>query len=503
MMRALRNELPLGMIFIAALALRCIFLPGRSIQYDDAFSFFLAQQSLADIIQGTAADTMPPFYYFLLHFWSLLGRQLWWLRTLSVLFSLGGLLLLYAWVKDLAGRPAAGWAAFLAAISPLQIYHAQDLRMYTMLVFFQLGYAWCFTRIWLGGQEKRPVKGYWLGLVAFGAGAMYSHNLAVFVLAIPDLVLLFRRDWRLLGRLLLAQIAIGVLFLPWLVLLPGQIDKIQAAFWTPRPGLVELVQAVILFTTNLPVAQAWLPVAAVVSIEILAILALEVGRGVRRQKRLAYLAAWGLLPPALLFSVSYLMRPVFVPRGFLLAQMAYLGLAGWIIAERWKAVIGPLLAASFVAAAAIGLPYQLAFQEFPRSPFEAGGHFLQANLGSGDCVVHDNKLSYFPMHYYVPDLAMRFLADEPGSQNDTLAPATQDALRTWPEEGIQAAVNGCADVYFVTFTRTTAEYQALGSAGHPVIAWLAKHAQPLGMEKWNDLEIYRFHFEDRGGGGQT
>ncbi|MDO8969156.1 MAG: glycosyltransferase family 39 protein, partial [Saprospiraceae bacterium] len=128
-------------ILLLGLLLRCIGLQERSIAYDDAFSIFLARQSLPNIITGTAADTMPPLYYFLLHGWIQSGGLgLAWLRLLSVLLNLGGVLFLYGITVRLAGDRAGLWAAFLSAISPLQIYHAQDLRMYALLVLCQLGY---------------------------------------------------------------------------------------------------------------------------------------------------------------------------------------------------------------------------------------------------------------------------------------------------------------------------------------------------------------------------
>ena len=63
-------------LFLLALALRLIGIASREIQYDDAFSIFLARQNLPNIIRGTAADTMPPLYYFLLHYWQLISGSL-------------------------------------------------------------------------------------------------------------------------------------------------------------------------------------------------------------------------------------------------------------------------------------------------------------------------------------------------------------------------------------------------------------------------------------------
>ena len=63
-----KNKLLFILIMLLGLMLRILFIDSREITYDDAFSYFLSRQPLPVIIGGTAADTMPPLYYFLLHF---------------------------------------------------------------------------------------------------------------------------------------------------------------------------------------------------------------------------------------------------------------------------------------------------------------------------------------------------------------------------------------------------------------------------------------------------
>ena len=55
-------------IIILGVLLRCLELNSRSIQYDDAFSILLSGRNLNEIISGTAADTMPPLFYFILQY---------------------------------------------------------------------------------------------------------------------------------------------------------------------------------------------------------------------------------------------------------------------------------------------------------------------------------------------------------------------------------------------------------------------------------------------------
>lgn len=472
------------------LLLRLIALRTRGIWYDDAFSIFLARQDVSRIVTGTAADTMPPLYYFLLHLWMRLGLDLVTLRLINVLVSLAIVALVYWLVASIFGCRAAVWAALLTAVSPFQVYHAQELRMYGLLCVNLLLYLCFFTRIYLDLDDRTWPS--WVGLVAGGALAMYSHNLAVFTLLGAGLLLLLRRRWRLLSRLLLAQAAIVVLTSPWLVMVPGQVAKIQRAFWTPRPGLLELVQALVTFHTNLPVPRWLLPIALAAAVLFLILVTYELVRRCWREPGVQLLATFALLPPLLIFAASYAMRPLFVPRVLILSSVAYYVLGGRAIAtQRWRWMRGVLLL-TFVAPALLALPTYYTFDEFPRSPYESATAFLRTRVRPGDAVLHDNKLSYFPMHYYGSDLPQVFLPDEPGSHNDTLAPATQDAMGIWPVEDLQTATDGASRLWFVFFTRAMDECAAMGLPNHPVLAALEQEWQQVEHVVFEDLEVILF-----------
>lgn len=479
-------------ILAVGLVLRCIVLQGRSIAYDDAFSYFLAQQNFSKMIEGTAADTMPPLYYFLLHGWIALGgSQLWWLRLLSVSLNLGTIVLLFYLVRNLAGEPAGLWAAFLGAISPLQIYHAQDLRMYALLAFCQLAYCLFFVRI-ISGKGFKLHGLDWAGLVLAGAGAMYSHNLAIFVLVIPNIYLLVKRDWHSLFRLLIAQIAIGMIAAPWLAMVPGQIEKIQRAFWTPQPGWIEVIQAVLLTTTQLPLPGVWLSVGLAASLIVLVMVTWETFRLWRHGRLPVFLIALTVIPPILLFATSYIMRPVFVTRGFLAAVTGFLGMAGVIIAQKWPKIPAWLVLGGFITGAAIGLPYHYTFEEFPRSPYQTAMDDLRMKIAPGDRIVHDNKLSFFPSLYYASDLPQSFLMDEPGSGNDTLAFASQRVMGLFPQNNLEQAVEGTDHLFFILFDVTLQEYLQSGNSDHPRLAWLKEHFRLVGNTHYNDLLVYEF-----------
>lgn len=473
---------------LAGLVLRLVGISSREIQYDDAFSIFLSRQSLAEIVRGTAADTMPPLYYFMLHFWQLICGDLIFLRLLSVILSMAAILLVFDLTRRMFGVHTGIWSVWILAISPLQIYHSQDLRMYALLLVGQIGYYWCFYRVL---HETGNRMSGWIGLVIFGTVAMYTHNLAVFGLMWANVYLLLQKRWKHLKSLLTAQVVIGILFVPWLWLLPGQIAKVQRAFWTPVPGLVEVFQAVILFHAGLPLKGVLLPIAAVLSVQISVIVIWESWKDRKCTPELMLLALTGIGLPLILFIISYAVRPVFVTRGFILSAVVYVILAARVIAIRWQRGIGVFTAMALAAAAIISLPSHYTFQEFPRSPFRQAVSYLEEQSRPDDVILHDNKLSFFPMHYYSPLLEQIFLADEPGSPNDTYAPETQQVIGLIPEEKIPFDSLANKRIFFVVFTKAIDEF-AMIDQSHPVLRELESAAKPVEHVVFGDLEIYLF-----------
>jgi mannosyltransferase len=485
-------------IFLLAILLRLIRIQSRGIWYDDAFSILLSGRSLGEIVHGTAADTMPPLYYFLLHFWMKLGSSIWWIRSLNLLLDLVVIYILYRLTKEMAGEAAGLLAAFFAAISPFQIYHSQEIRMYILLELSLLGSYWMFFRLaahpgWKYGEIA--------AFILFGALALYSHNLAIFTLAGADVYLLIDSNRKKLGQLIAAQAAMVLCFVPWLILVPGQIQKIQTAFWTPRPGLVEIIQAMDTLLGSLPQHTWVLIILTVLCVQVVILFFWQAWKN-RKDQNIQFLMVIILIPPILLLLASYLMRPVFVPRAMIASGLVFYAALGVLIVrlltgsqEKNKKVDSAvyILMGLTLVVSVLSLPNQYLFSAFPRSPFKELDQSLAPVCPVDSCLVlHDNKLSYFPAILYDGSLSQRFMADASGTFNDTLAPASQDAMQLFAYSSIDEATKGYMHVYFVTFQKALDEYKANGKTEHPSITLLKQGYRLTGQSRVGDLVIYEF-----------
>jgi mannosyltransferase len=292
------------------------------------------------------------------------------------------------------------------------------------------------------------------------------------------------------------------MFLPWIFMVPGQIHKIQTAFWTPRPGLVEVIQAADTILGSLPQPSWLVIVLSVICLQAFALIIWQIWKK-RKDPNVQFMSLLVFLPGILLFITSYVMRPVYVPRAIISSGVGIYGLIGILASTQIrsglddKAKRNPapaLLSSLVILASLISLPYQYVYGRFSRSPFAELDHFLAANCTpKTDCLIlHDNKLSYFPAFVYNRNLNQRFMADAPDTFNDTLALASQEAMHQMAFTNLLQAVDDYGQVFFVTFQKALDEYSAAGKTEHPSIAELKNQYQLMKITPIGDLLVYEF-----------
>lgn len=490
-----RHLVSLTLVTVLGLALRLVNLDGRTTEYDEIVSILFARSDPWAMVQGTAADTMPPLYYYLLHLWQSIapGGSLLEARIPSVLLGTATIPLLYHLGTRLIDRRSALVGTLILAASPFHIFYAQFARMYSLLCFLALAGALFLVRALQGGRTRD-----WAGFVAAEAGALYTHNLAMVNLAGLDLAALAllpgvkeRRSF--LMRLGIAHAAIFLLYAPWLTYLPGQMEKVQRAFWIPQPGPAELVRTPIVWLFNLPAPEWLLPVLLFWSLLLIALAGLHISRGWHDRPAagppLRFLLALAVAPVTLMFLISQV-RPIYVERGVMMASAAAYLILAWGLGRIPSRAIRGVVAAGSVALVVVSLGYYYRYAEFPRSPYREAAETLAGQLAPGESVLHDTKLSFFPMYYFRPDLPQGFIADPPGSPNDTLAPATMQTFGLFPTDP-ERAVREHAAVWLVVHQRTLDEAAAAG-VPHSRLTRLSPGGNPVRTERVGDLVLFLF-----------
>ena len=127
-----------AVILIAGIVFRLLYLH-TDIWYDEACSWFTAKQSFPMGIMDNLLHLdlqHTPLYFFLLHFWiKLFGDSEVAMRTLSLLFGIGTLPLVYVATKKITNNKIALFSLAISAVSPLLVLFSAEVRMYPMVVF--------------------------------------------------------------------------------------------------------------------------------------------------------------------------------------------------------------------------------------------------------------------------------------------------------------------------------------------------------------------------------
>jgi mannosyltransferase len=409
------------------------------------------------------------------------------IRFPSVVFGLVSLCLVFRIARECFDSRVGLLATALAAVSPFHIWYSQEARMYSLLCLLSLLSVYFFIK---ACEDRRWL--HWMGFGVFTGLSLYCHNLAFLVPVTLDVLILLHRRWNLMARLLVAHVVSLLMFLPWLLLVPGQFAKVQQAYWVPRPGLTELVRTLIVFTFNLPVPDALLPLTLFFSLLLLALTAYRLLRrtGLRRDQ-----GAWGLhlsmglsfIPVLTMFAISQI-KAVYIERALLSSALLYYACVahGMLRGRLPRLVVLSLVPIPLLLVSSLW--YQYEYAGFPRSPFQQADVYLHNNYRAGDVIVHDNKLSFLPSHYYDRTLAQEYVGDMPGSPTDTLALPTQQVLGLLAQSDVQHAVDDAHRVWFVVFQRALDEAAELGTE-NPSKAWLDAHYHLADTVAFGDLKI--------------
>jgi len=496
-----REEVSLAAILLLALVLRLINLGSRNLWYDEAFAVLYAEKSFSAILYGTitpiegaAADVHPLLYYFFLHLWmGLFGQSSFIVRLPSVIFGLASIVLAFSIGQQLFDPGAGLLAAAITAIAPFHINYSQENRMYSLLCFLSLLTVYFFVRCW-----QRNGYGNWLGFILAATLSLYTHNLAFLVILALDLFVLLTQRWRLLKPLIISHLAFGLLFLPWFTIVFSQFGKVRQAYWVPRPGLKELVQTLISFHFDLlpTMPLGLVSILLFLSLLILVLILYRVvrvrGRDRQTKEGIYLLLILALAPVVVAFLISQF-QSIYIIRGLLPAAAAYYILVAKILAEaQLPKRVAWLLFSPVVVLLVISLAYHYTYAQFPRPPFDRAVAYLRENYQLSDAIVHDNKLTFFPCHYYDRELPQAFMADPPGAGSDTLALPTQEALGLLASRAMEEATGDSQRVWFVIFQRAFAEYEELGYPQPPHKAWLEERYRLAETVTFNDLNVYLY-----------
>src|SRR5687768_7349691 len=127
---ALNRWFSLFALLALGLLIRVWHLSGQSLSHDEVTELLIARRGISDIIHTT--DGLPPLYNLLLHASLSLFADDVAGRSLSVLFGMLSIYVVWLLAREIGGDRIGLWTALLIAVSPLHIWYSQEGRAYAL-----------------------------------------------------------------------------------------------------------------------------------------------------------------------------------------------------------------------------------------------------------------------------------------------------------------------------------------------------------------------------------
>jgi hypothetical protein len=271
-----RSIIGVGLILLLAFALRWSHLGARNLWFDEAWSWYVSRQPVSVILEEGRSNIHPPFLHIVLKVWTaLFGESRVALRMPSLLANVGTIGLTYVLGRWMLSRRVALLAAFFLALSPHQVFYAQEARMYALVTVLTVGAVLAHVRLlremgMLAGAVARASSGRRLLGWAFiymlsGALALYTHVFGALVLTALAVHFLGLVAWRshqgdlpapprlLLRRWALWQLGLGLLYAPWVTTFIYQVFSRPRQGWRPPLEALTLVGECFLFLGKMSV----------------------------------------------------------------------------------------------------------------------------------------------------------------------------------------------------------------------------------------------------------
>jgi len=293
-LQPLASHLLLLALLLLASFLRFYRLDAQSFWNDEGNSARIAERPVDLILEGAEGDIHPPGYYLLLHAWrAAVGHSEFALRSLSVVAGLALVIFTYLLGRHLFDDTTGLIAASLAALSPFAIYYSQETRMYALLAALSAASTYLLV-VQIGKSANRksangksaihnPQSAFFilhspfsilhaLPYILAAAAGLYTHYAFPFVLLVHNVTFglwwlaVARRSaqrWRWLAWWAGVQVAIILLYLPWL---PVALKSVTG--WSPAgrayalgPALLD-VWHVLTVGVTLPLKESTLALVA-------------------------------------------------------------------------------------------------------------------------------------------------------------------------------------------------------------------------------------------------
>jgi hypothetical protein len=233
------------LVITLAAFLRYFQVEAKALWFDESVEFWTSVNPLNRLLSDVTTTYQPPLYNLMLHFWAMLGSSEVWLRSLSIIFDIFGLIGAYLLLTRLFKNPLVGiLVALFLAVSPALIRYSQEVGEYSLVVACLQWFLFFGIRAIKSNYWKD-----WLWPSLIAGMAFYTHYgaiILIFSFYLGGLIYsLIRRDGRLFLKLTCSGLFFLMLCLPLFPMLVQQAGRQGSSHIMQFAGIKKLVYSLL------------------------------------------------------------------------------------------------------------------------------------------------------------------------------------------------------------------------------------------------------------------
>lgn len=193
------------------------FIP-ESLRLDESQSIWQANRPIRDMLEVNARDVHMPLYNILLHNWmNYFGNNIFTNRLLSLTFFLATIPMSFLVTRLITKRSEIGlYVATLLSFSPFANWFGNELRMYSMLIFFTLCSHYYFLKLY---ESKKNNMFLWFNYFIFSLLGIYTHYFFILFIICQLIFFSFNAQSFVRGakfNFLKVSIGLAIFISPWI-----------------------------------------------------------------------------------------------------------------------------------------------------------------------------------------------------------------------------------------------------------------------------------------------
>ncbi len=397
----------IGLILAAATFLFTFRLGSEGLWIDELSSIRDAS-AFENPLKVYSASRIRPLYYVLLSVWMRFGSSDVWLRSLSVVFAVLSVYLIYRLGRRIAGETEGLVAAMLLAASPLFVNHAQEVRMYVLSLCMGIAGTLFLVNALLVERSQKPKQKDIGGWVIFRLLAMLAVPLNI-TLLLPDFIFIllrFRKERDVLLSFAKWSVLLVLVWLPAIPPIlkdadPNSAYAVDRQRYLDRPGLGNLIYPLKYWMVSPQVVYLGKPISLFYKLFTLLVAGL-LGAGLLQKHKtpaVVWTVAWFILPLLPIIAFSWISAQLWEPRYVLFVSPYLFLLIAVGFTRLWKQWKIAAIIAAVIYALAMGGALAHYYNVQNRSDYRFNVESIEQNEQPGDGIVWgyewDNPFTYY------------------------------------------------------------------------------------------------------------